>query len=70
MHLSGHNLKGTFYSFDIYLLSAFYVLGIELGLDDLVENKTDTVPIVMKLHKPANASRACSEDGKDLKTMS
>lgn len=70
MHLSGHKLKGTFYSFDIYLLSAFYVLGIVLGLDDLVENKTDTFPVVLKLHRPASASRACSEDGKELKTMS
>ena len=28
-----------------------------LGLGDLVENKTDTVPMVMKFNSPANAGK-------------
>lgn len=51
-------------------MNAFYVLGFMLGLEDLVENKTDTVAIDMNLHSPANAGEVCSENGKELKTMS
>lgn len=40
------------------------------GLEDLAENKTDTVPIDMNLNSPANVGKVCSENGKELKTMS
>lgn len=36
-----------------YLLNASSVLGTVLGLGDLVENKTDTIPVIMELNCPA-----------------
>lgn len=32
------------------------MLGFVLGFGDLVENKTDTVPVIMKLNSPANSA--------------
>ena len=43
--------------FNKYLLNAIQVPGTVLGLGDLVENKTDAVPMIMKFNSPANAGK-------------
>ena len=38
-------------------MNAIQVPGTVLGLGDLVENKTDAVPMIMKFNSPANAGK-------------